>query len=150
MSEVTAQLTFIDQIILPLFIIWGVALILSLFREDTEFLWKILFLFIYVFYFFQFLPEITLSLNRLLKSYPYEIVNWISGFGKMLYFLLLIIWPVTLLRFFYSASGEVSKTTMVALITVTLVYWIMFFIWSVYHDAIQLFLHDTFIPWITI
>ena len=150
MSEITTQLTFIDQIILPLFIIWGIALVLSLFREDTEFLWKIIFLFIYVFYFFQFLPEITISMNRLIKSYPYEIVNWLSGFGKMFYFFLLVIWPVMLLRFFYSASGHISKASIAALISATLLYWIAFFIWSVYHDQIQLFLHNYFIPWITI
>ena len=139
----------IEQFILPLFTLWFIGMVLVMFRSDVEFLWKITFVFIFVFYLFQFLPEINGSLNRLTANYPAEIVSWIYGLGRLSYFFLLIVWPVSLIRIFYSASNNISRTIIVTLISVTMIYWILFFLYIEFSDKIDWFMQNRLIPLLT-
>lgn len=135
----------IDQIALPLFVIWFLGLILVSFRGDIEFLWKITFIFIFVFYLFQFWPEINKSYIRLTEYYPGEIINWIYGIGKAAYFFLIIVWPVSLIRMFYSAANNLSKTIIITLISATMIFWIIFLIRMEYAEQIDLFIQTKLI-----
>ena len=74
-------MAFIDQITLPLFILWIIGLILSFFRRDLDFLWKAFFLLIFMFYVIQFHEELFAGYYRFKYNYAKEIVNWIYGIG---------------------------------------------------------------------
>ena len=71
-------MAFIDQITLPLFILWIIGLILSFFRRDLDFLWKAFFLLIFMFYVIQFHEELFAGYYRFKYNYAKEIVNWIG------------------------------------------------------------------------
>lgn len=141
---------FMDQFIFPLFLIWMVGIFLLSFRREIDYYYKITFLFIFVFYGFQFYPDIVKAYERFVNNYPAEIVNWLYGFGKITFYFLLILWPVSLIRIFYSASDNLSRTLMNIMISVTLMYWIGFFLCVKFEVEIDTFLHGTFIRWITI
>ena len=70
-------MTFIDQIILPIFILWLIGIILSFFKRDLEFLWKAFFLLFFLFYVIQFHEELFLGFYRFKYNYAKEIVGWI-------------------------------------------------------------------------
>ncbi|MCE9501726.1 MAG: hypothetical protein K8R21_14685 [Leptospira sp.] len=144
------KLTLIDQITFPLFILWIIGLFLVTFRRDIDFLWKVTFLFIFVFYFFQFYPDFMKGYERLMKNYPAEVVQWIFGIGKASYYFLLIVWPVSLIRMFYSGSESLSRTLIIVLITSTMIFWIIFFFWSKYEAEIDAFLYGPFTRLISI
>jgi len=143
-------MSLLDQIVFPVFFSWMIGLFLVSFRKDVDFLWKVTFLFIFVFYFFQFYPDFIKSYERLAKNYPAEIIQWIYGLGKASYYFLLIVWPVSLIRMFYSGSESLSRTLIVVLISSTMIFWIGFFFWSKYETEIDSFLNGPFTRLISI
>ncbi|MCB1190006.1 MAG: hypothetical protein H7A23_12715 [Leptospiraceae bacterium] len=143
-------MTIIDQITLPIFIFWGIGLILVFFRRDLDLLWKSLFLLIYAFYILQFFPEILLGYQRLVGNYPKEIVSWIKGIGKVFYYFLLIVWPVLLVRVFYSASGYLSFLTIRLMVFATFLYWVLFYCFVFFSAEINNFFNITLIRFLTL
>lgn len=143
-------MTIIDQITLPIFIFWGIGVILVFFRKDLELLWKAFFLLIYVFYIFQFFPEILLGYQRLVSNYPREIVNWIKGCGQIFYYFLLLVWPVLLVRVFYTASGNLSMLSIRLMVFATILYWIFFYCYVFFGAEINTFLDVKLIQFLQI
>ncbi len=140
----------IDQIVFPLFLVWMVGIFLLSFRRDIDYYYKITFLFIFVFYGFQFYPDLVKAYERLAGNYPAEIVSWFYGLGKITFYFLLILWPVSLIRIFYSASDNLSRALVNVLVSVTLLYWIGFFLCAKFEAEVDSFFHGTFIRWITL
>ncbi|MBE7411628.1 MAG: hypothetical protein L6Q54_03400 [Leptospiraceae bacterium] len=140
----------IEKIVFPLFLIWAIGIFLLSFRKEIDYYYKITFLFIFVFYGFQFYPDLVKAYDRLEKNYTIEIVSWLYGFGKVTFYFLLILWPVSLVRIFYSASETLSRTLIHILISVTLLYWIGFFLYIKFETEVDLFFYGTFVRWITI
>ena len=138
-------MTFIEQIISPLFILWIIGLILSFFRRDLEFLWKAFFLLIFLFYVIQFHEELFAGYYRFKYNYAKEIVNWIYGIGKASYYFILISWPITLTRIYYSASGILSDISIRIQVIVTVLYWFLFLIYSNFQVRIDNFLLNTLV-----
>ncbi|TGK19848.1 hypothetical protein [Leptospira stimsonii] len=138
----------LEQIVFPIFLFWFCGLTLVLFRSDFEFVWKIIFVFIFIFYFFQYFPELKTSYERLTASYPVEILSWIYGMGRGIYFFLLFLWPVALIRIFYSASPQVSKSLAKALVSVTLIYWGGFILYNNFSPEVDAFLKGTFLKFL--
>ncbi len=143
------KMELIDQIVFPLFLIWMIGIFLVSFKKEIEYYYKITFLFIFVFYFFQFYPDFVRAYERFSKNYPKEIVTWIYGFGKITFYFLLILLPLSLIRIFYSASEVLSRSLINLIISATLTYWIGFFIWAKYEIEIDMFFNTTFLRWIT-
>lgn len=139
----------IDQIVFPLFLIWMIGLFLISFSKEIDYYYKITFLFIFVFYFFQFYPDFVKAYERFSKNYPKEIISWFYGIGKITFYFLLILWPVSLIRVFYSASQTLSRSLLNVLISITMIYWIGFFLWAKYETEVDRFFNGTFIRWIT-
>ena len=138
-------MTFIDQIILPIFILWLIGIILSFFKRDLEFLWKAFFLLFFLFYVIQFHEELFLGFYRFKYNYAKEIVGWIYGIGKASYFFLLLSWPISLIRIYYSASGYLSEITIRIQVIVTVVYWILFYMYTLFQFRIDNFLMNTLV-----
>ncbi|MEM7181541.1 MAG: hypothetical protein AAF518_11555 [Spirochaetota bacterium] len=136
----SANFSFLEQIALPMFVFWGIGLVLSFFRSSIELIWKAFFLLIYFFYFSLFYGEISQGYQRLVNNYPYEIVNYIYGLGKTYFYTLLLLWPLVLIRIYYSASEILSYAIIKALVLATLVYWAGFAIWLVFYKQITYFL----------
>lgn len=138
-------MTFIEQIIAPIFILWFIGLILSFFRRDLEFLWKAFFLLIFLFYVIQFHEEIFAAYYRFKYNYAKEIVNWIYGIGKATYYFLFISWALTLIRIYYSASGFLSELMIRIQVIITLLYWVLFYIYTLFQLRIDNFLLNTLV-----
>ncbi|EMI70070.1 hypothetical protein [Leptospira noguchii] len=138
----------LEQIVFPIFLFWFCGLTLVLFRSDFEFVWKIVFVFVFIFYFFQYFPELKTSYERLTQSYPVEIVSWIYGIGKGFYFFLLFLWPVSLLRIFYSASPQIGRSLAKTLVSATLFYWCVFLLYSHFSTEVDSFFNTTFLKFL--
>ncbi|MCB1159312.1 MAG: hypothetical protein H7A25_08260 [Leptospiraceae bacterium] len=132
-------MNFLEQIIFPLFILWALGAILAFFRRDLDFIWKAFFLLIFFFYFILFYEDIFRGYFRLINSYPHELIGYISGIGKVYFFALLFLWPITLIRIFYSASGHLSHLSIRVLVYSTLFYWFCYGIWLVFHNQMDRF-----------
>ncbi|EPG73586.1 hypothetical protein LEP1GSC058_4128 [Leptospira fainei serovar Hurstbridge str. BUT 6] len=146
----TASAGLLEQIVFPLFLLWFVGLTLVLIRNDIEVIWKVATFFVFVFYFFQFFPELKESYDRLTKSYPTEILSWLYGLPRAFYFFLLFFWPIAVFRMFYSASPFLANSTAKVLFGFTLVYWILFLGYHQFSGPIDDFLKSKFIDWITV
>lgn len=133
-------MNFIDQITLPLFIVWAAGLLLAFFRKDLDFLWKAFFLVIFAFYIVHFYPELVNSFFRFKANYAKELVQWIYGIGKGTYYFLFIVWPLVLMRFYYTASQNFSEMVIKSLVIVTLCFWTGYFVYSFFEASIDNFL----------
>ncbi|PJZ49785.1 hypothetical protein [Leptospira saintgironsiae] len=142
--------SLLQQIVFPIFLIWFVGLTFVLIRNDIEIIWKIATFFIFVFYFFQFFPELKEAYERLSKSYPSEILSWLYGIPRAIYFFLLFLWPIAVVRMYYSASPVLANMTARTLVAATLAYWIFFLIYHQFTGQIDEFFKTKFIEWITI
>lgn len=138
-------MTFIDQITLPIFILWIIGVTLSFFRKDLDFLWKAFFLLIFLFYVIQFHEEIFAGFYRFKYNYAKEIVNWIYGIGKACYYFLFLSWPISLIRIYYSASGYLSDVTIKLQVLLTVVYWFLFYFYSLFQNQIDNFMFNTLV-----
>ncbi|AAN48000.1 hypothetical protein ACO2J1_05130 [Leptospira interrogans] len=138
----------LEQIVFPIFLFWFCGLTLVLFRSDFEFVWKIVFVFVFIFYFFQYFPELKTSYERLTQSYPVEIVSWVYGIGKGFYFFLLFLWPVALLRIFYSASPQIGRSLAKTLVSATLFYWCGFLLYNHFSNEVDNFFNTTFLKFL--
>lgn len=141
-------MTFIEQITLPIFIVWIVGLLLAFFRRDLEFLWKAFFLLIFLFYVIQFHEDLFSAYYRLKYNYAKELVGWIYGLGKATYYMLLLTWPLSLIRIYYSAAGYLSEITIRIQITVNVIYWMGFYIYTVFQARIDNFLMNTLVQFL--
>lgn len=138
-------MNLIDQIVFPLFILWFVALILVMFRKDLDLHWKISFVFCFAFYVVLFGKEWSSALERLEKNPIFEIREWIYGIPKVIFYMLFFLWPYTLLRIFYSSSEIYNKQIAYLLVTVTIVYWFLFWLYFQFKEPIDSFLENEFI-----
>ncbi|TGK05201.1 hypothetical protein EHQ53_16280 [Leptospira langatensis] len=141
--------SLLQQIVFPIFLLWFVGLTLVLIRNDIEIIWKIATFFVFVFYFFQFFPELKEAYERLSKSYPAEILSWIYGLPRAFYFFLLFIWPITVIRMYYTASSTVANMAARTLVAATMVYWIFFLVYHQFSAPIDEFMKTKFIDYIT-
>ncbi|MCC5814647.1 MAG: hypothetical protein JJT78_07820 [Leptospira sp.] len=140
-------MTFIDQIVLPVFIIWFLGLVLVFFRKDIDLHWKISFLFLFIVYFVVFGREWSAALDRLEEQPSWEIRNWIYGIGKALFYFLFILWPITLIRLFYSSSKELARLTSSIIVSVTVVYWFLFWLYFRFQESVDGFFYGRFLEW---
>lgn len=138
-------MTFIEQISIPIFVLWIIGLVLVAFRKDLDYLYKSIFLLVFAFYVIVFFPDLARSYYRIKENYPIEIRNWIYGLGKLYFYFLLVLWPVTLIRVFYSASGYLSHVAIKTLIGFTVFYWILFGFWLLWQQPIDNFLNNQFL-----
>ncbi|PJZ69225.1 hypothetical protein CH373_14685 [Leptospira perolatii] len=142
--------TLLEQIVFPIFLLWFVGLTLVLLRNDVEIIWKIGLFFVFVFYFFQFFPELKEAYDRLSKAYPGEILSWIYGLPRAFYFFLLFFWPIAVIKIYYSGSSFLANNTAKILIAATMIYWILFLVYHQFSNPIDEFMRNKFLEWITI
>ena len=142
-------MNLIESIIFPLFVFWIIGLIYSFFREELEIHLKFFSILIFFFYVFLFQDELILGFARLKKSYAKEIVSWVYGFSKISYFYLLLAWPLTLIRIFFSAAHTVSKLNLFILISFTVFYFLASLIYSNLQAPIDHFLQNFLVQFLS-
>lgn len=140
-------MTFIDQIALPVFLFWFLGLVLVFFRKDLDLHWKISFLFLFVVYAIVFGNEWSSALDRLEENPVWEVRNWFYGIGKAIFYFLFLLWPITLIRLFYSSSKELARLTASLMVTVTVVFWILFWLYFRFQESIDVFLYRELIKY---
>jgi hypothetical protein len=133
-------MNFLDQLILPLLIIWFLAIFFIFFKKELELTYKLFFLVVFLLYSFHFQDEIIHSYIRLKTSTPREIISWFYGLGKATYFFLILAWPLALIRLYYSAAYTFSELSLLTLSVVTILYWIFFLLYSYFSTSIDHFL----------
>jgi uncharacterized membrane protein YfcA len=146
-AKVMESITWIDQIVFPVFILWFVGIILVLFRKDLEILWKVSFLFLFVVYLILFGKEWSLALDRLESNPGWEIRNYIYGMGKAIFYFLFILWPITMIRLYYTGSKELAKHTASLLVTITIIYWMLFWLYFHFMYEVDEFFSGRFQEW---
>ncbi|WCL50520.1 hypothetical protein [Leptospira sp. GIMC2001] len=129
------SLGWLDLVVFPIFLTWFIGLILVLFRKDIEIQWKISFIFLFVVYMVVFGKEWANGLDRLEANPGWEIRSWIYSIGKLTFYFLFLIWPITMIRMFYSVSREWVSRTASLLITITVIFW--FFFWLYYQFQLE-------------
>ncbi len=122
----------IDQIAFPILFFWFLGLMLSFFRKDLEPHWKFFFFLVFCFYLVQFFPEFIAGINRWKLDPKKEILLWLEGISKALYVFLFLLWPLVLIRIFYTSANNLSKTVIPLLAYTTIAYWALFLVWSLY------------------
>lgn len=125
-------MNLLETLAFPVLFVWFVGLLLTLFRKDLEPHWKFFFFLVFCFYMVQFFPEFWLGVGRFQQNPKEEILIWISALGNALYVFLFFLWPLVLIRIYYSASNQLSKTLIPVLAYGTVIYWAVFFLWSLY------------------
>lgn len=128
-------------------ITWFLGLVLVFFRRDLELHWKISFLFLFIVYAIVFGREWSAGLDRLEENPGWEIRNWIYGIGKSLFYFLFMLWPITLVRLFYSGSKELARLTSSILVSITVVYWLLFWLYYRFRESIDHFFNGRFVAW---
>lgn len=141
------SITWIDQIVVPVFILWFVGIILVLFRKDLEILWKLSFLFLFVVYLILFGKEWSNALDRLEANPGWEIRSYIYGLGKAIFYFLFILWPITMIRLYYIGSKELAKHTASLLVTITILYWMLFWLYFQFMNEVDQFFDGRFQEW---
>lgn len=120
----------LNSVVLPLFIIWLIALILMLFRRGIGVTWKIASIFTFIFY--------ILFLNQtLLESYDYyrnhfnqaivqSAIHFFKGSGTVL----LLLWPVALFYAFRTAADKNAKNVLTWFVLLSVFYWLFFLLFT--------------------
>ncbi len=140
-------MNFIEETILPVFLVWFSALILVMFRGDLDLHWKISLFLCFVVYLIVFSPEWSRALDRLEEHPGFEIRNWIRGVGKLTFYFLFLLWPVTLIRIYYSVSGELAKEAAAILTGATVGFWFLFWLYFQFQETCEEFLNQTLIEY---
>lgn len=142
-------MNFMETIIFPLFIFWIIGLIYSFLRKELEIHIKFISILIFFFYIYTFQDELILGFVRLKKSYAKEVISWIYGFSKASYFYLLLAWPITLIRIFFSAAHTVSKLNLIILIYYTIFYFTISLIYTNFQVSIDNFLQNFLVQFLS-
>lgn len=137
-------MTLLETVAFPVLFIWFVGLLLTLFRRDLEPHWKFFFFLVFCFYLVQFFPEFWEGVTRWKENPKAEALLWISAMGNSIYVFLFFLWPLVLIRIYYSASNNLSKTLIPALAYGTVLYWALFFLWTMYSKEFNGWLHQIF------
>ncbi|BDA78104.1 hypothetical protein LPTSP3_g10340 [Leptospira kobayashii] len=135
-------MSLLDQLAFPILFIWFIGLLLSLFRKDLETHWKFFFFLVFCFYMVQFFPEFWAGVARWKESPKRELLSWLGSMGQAIYVFLFLLWPLVLIRIYYSASNNLSKTLIPVLSYGTVVYWALFFMWTYYTKEWYKFIED--------
>jgi hypothetical protein len=143
-------MNFIEQITLPIFIFWILGILYSFFRKDLDISYKLFAVLIFLFYIYQFQNELFAGYFRLKTGYAREIVLWIYGLGKAIYFILLFAWPLALIRIYFTAAFPISELTIKFLVFLSAFYWISFFVYSYLHKEIDHFMLNVLVHFFTI
>lgn len=125
-------MNLLDILAFPTLFIWFVGLLLTFFRRDLEPHWKFFFFLVFCFYLVQFFPEFRSGIDRWKANPKEEVLTWIFAMGNATYVFLFFLWPLVLVRIYYSASNQLSQTLIPILAYGTVVYWVLFFLWSYY------------------
>lgn len=129
--EFSKILDSIKHIFFIFIVLWGIFSLLNLLHKGISILWRILVLIIFLmFTFFHF--SIIFDLYRMifnepmlfLKNILLELVLIISHFDIVLY----LLWPILLIYSFFSAREKKSIEYIKFLITITLMFWIIYFV----------------------
>ncbi|MDF3818280.1 hypothetical protein P3G55_00125 [Leptospira sp. 96542] len=135
-------MNLIETLALPVLFIWFVGLLLSLFRKDLEPHWKFFFFLVFCFYMVQFFPEFWEGVGRFKLNPKQELLGWISALANTTYVFLFFLWPLVLIRIYYSASNNLSKSLIPAMAYGTVIYWALFFLWTYYSKEFNDWLHQ--------
>ncbi|MDZ4727877.1 MAG: hypothetical protein SH817_17095 [Leptospira sp.] len=135
-------MTLIEYLAFPILFIWFIGLLLTFFRRDLEPHWKFFFFLVFCFYMVQFFPEFWAGIGRWKLNPKQELLTWISAMGNAFYVFLFLLWPIVLVRIYYSASNNLSKTLIPVLAYGTVVYWVLFLLWSYYSKEWNEFLQS--------
>ena len=113
----------LNVVFFPVFALWGLALLLLLFRRGLEALWKLCALLIFTFYVIWFRADIAASLGQLAafsKTFPL----FLARLGDLIALCLILFWPVALFGAFFSPVPEAARSVVKRLVLVTVFFWL--------------------------
>lgn len=116
------------DVIFPLMVFWGIALILYFIRSEQELIWKVSVILIFFFYFLWFKDDFFLAMRNLLDHTNVYLPGMIKVTGQLLGLGLLILWPLILFFSFFSASPALSRDMVRMITVITLFYWLFWFL----------------------
>ncbi|MCZ8157312.1 MAG: hypothetical protein O9264_14380 [Leptospira sp.] len=125
-------MSLIEYLAFPILFVWFIGLLLTFFRRDLEPHWKFFFFLVFCFYMVQFFPEFWAGVARWKANPKTELLSWLSALGNATYVFLFLLWPLVLVRIYYSAANNLSKTLIPLLSYGTVIYWVLFLLWSYY------------------
>ena len=114
-------------ILLPIFLVWFVALLLSFTRREISVVCKISSLTIFIFYTMWFWPELIYFWNAYSKNFIREISQLFKYSMQILPVLLIFAWPCALLLSYNSRTISGCERALRSLVLLTLFYWLFIF-----------------------
>ncbi len=118
----------LESILLPMFVLWLLGLLFTVFRGGMEMIWKIPAVLISVFYVIWFRNELGTSLHHYQENFALSFVAFLTGLGHAGGLILFLLWPVVLLYSGYAASSSAARGFLRFMVIVTLLYWIFWFV----------------------
>ncbi len=123
----------VQVMIVPLFLLWGLATALIFFRNDISWLWKISVIIIFSFYLSWFWSDFLQSWDTYNSNFATELTRLIRSLAQLLPLLLLFLWPFALFKAYNSNSVQRAEKTLRIIVLLTLFYW-FFWTTSTYYD----------------
>ena len=117
----------LKAILLPLFLLWFVALLLSFTRRDLATIWKFSSLTIFIFYTMWFWPELSYLWNGYTNHFIREISQFFDSLIQIFPLLLIFSWPCILLLSYNSKTISGSERVLQNIVLLTLFYWLFLF-----------------------
>jgi hypothetical protein len=125
------------------FSIWGIAILLLWIRPKIELFWKLVATLIFIFYFWFFFNELSLSFTSFKAGWYISIIEFFREILIIIFAGMLIIWPATLIIIFYKANDIGSEKLLRFICMLTIILWIAFIIYSFFSPGIENFFYDT-------
>ena len=124
----------IRALLLPYFLAWALLLLLLLFRSECKWIWKTAVVCVFLFYALWFWPELQQTSRRYAQRFDLELLHFLRNIGRLLPFILLILWPIALYKAYVTASAAKVERILRNMLLLTLIYWL----WWISDDYLRL------------
>ncbi len=117
-----------DILQFPLALVWGIGLLLVLFRRGAGIPWKLAALLLFVFYVVWFRELILQGKEDFQLQFGTSILLLLSTLWQEIGRTLMLLWPVLLFMIFFLASDRSASYLLRLFVILTLFYWLFYFL----------------------
>lgn len=123
-------------------VLWGIAVAFLVFRPRVSFVWKIAAIMLYLFYIWFFREEIVTGYTSFVGAWYETLVLFLKEIVFLMFYLLFVFWPVTLVIIFYKADDIGAEFLLKFMVVFTLVVWIVIAVYSFHKRGVDAFLYN--------
>ncbi len=133
---------FILKYLFILTSIWGLCILFLWFRPRIEIFWKIVATLLLAFYIIFFYEKLKIGFEMFQKDCFTALFNFIKEFLVILYILLVLVWPVSLIMIFYKSDDIAAERLLKFMCIFTLLTWTISILYILYNKNVDIFFYD--------